>query len=492
MILQVIAYLFLLVAACALSAPIDVGSRRELFVDGFLVDSLAGGARLRLHEPVPREISIVHDAPWEGSGCGYHTVFKDRDLYRMYYKAWHLGVADKKLLQPHPCFTAYAESKDGIRWKKPDLGLFEYEGSKKNNLVWIRAGGHNFTPFKDPNPDCKPEATYKALASGKGGLCAFQSPDGIHWSLMNDGKAVITKGAFDSQNLAFWDAVRGEYRDYHRGFRNQKRDILTATSRDFIHWTEPVWLKYPGAPREQLYTNVIAPYHRAPHIFIGFPARYIDRGWSESMKALSELEHRQQRASSSRRYGTALSESLLMSSRDGLSFHRWREAFLRPGLRLKENWKYGDNYMAWHVVETKSHLPHSPNELSLYATEGYWTGTSSYLRRYTLRLDGFVSVEAPMDGGEMVTQPLTFEGSRLMMNYSTSAAGSVRVEIQAEKGEPIPGFALADCRDIFGDSLEQAVRWKRGSDVSALSGKTVRLRFVLKDADLYAIQFSTP
>jgi len=279
---------------------------------------------------------------------------------------------------PHPIYAAYAESRDGFHWKKPELGLFEHAGSKKNNIV--RPNAHDFSPFKDPNPACAPDARYKAVGLDQGGLWAFKSTDAIHWSPIQT-KPIITKGAFDTQNIAFWDSVRGQYRAYIRDFRDGRRDIRTCTSDDFVHWTEPEWLEYPGAPPEQLYTNQVKPYYRAPHIFIGFPTRYIERGWSDSMRALPELEHRKLRAKAHLRYGTALTEALLMSSRDGRSFKRWGEAFLRPGLRTKDNWSYGDNYIAWQVVETKSHIPDAPDELSLYATESYWTGTSSQLRR---------------------------------------------------------------------------------------------------------------
>ena len=85
--------------------------------------------------------------------------------------------------------------------------------------------------LRDENPDCKPDEKYKALGSGDRALYAFKSPDGIHWSLMND-EPVITKGAFDSQNLAFWDTVRGEYREYHRDFR-EGRDIRTGNIERF-------------------------------------------------------------------------------------------------------------------------------------------------------------------------------------------------------------------------------------------------------------------
>ena len=111
------------------------------------------------------------------------------------------------------------------------------------------------------------------------------------------------------------------------------------------------------------------------------------------------------------------------------------------------------------------------------------------MRRYTLRIDGFVSVQAPLAGGEFTTKPLVFQGSKLVINFATSAAGSVQVEIQDQDGKPLEGFTLADCPETFGDSLRREVSWKAGSNVGKLAGKPVRLRFVLKDADLYSIQF---
>jgi hypothetical protein len=97
--------------------PIHIGSRRELFVEDSLILQLAGAAQLRLHHPLPQEIVLVHDAAWEGSGSGYHSVFRDGDLYRMYYKAWHLDVSGGRLdSSAHPLFCCYAESDDGIHW----------------------------------------------------------------------------------------------------------------------------------------------------------------------------------------------------------------------------------------------------------------------------------------------------------------------------------------------------------------------------------------
>ena len=141
------------------------------------------------------------------------------------------------------------------------------------------------------------------------------------------------------------------------------------------------------------------------------------------------------------------------------------------------------------MIPTKSHLDGAPDEISLYATEGYWEGTFTSFRRYALRVDGFVSAQAPLSGGEVVTKPLTFDGSQLEINFATSAAGSIRVELQDAAGTPIPGFTLADCNLQFGDQLDRIVSWKPGTDVRRLAGQPVRLRFELKDADLYSFRF---
>lgn len=495
---------FLSAASLPAAEPevLDIGSRRELFVEDTLVDSLGGAAQLRLHHPTPQNVAIVHDKPWEGTGSGYHTVFRDGDLYRMYYRGWHLDFKDGKLsTAAHDPFYCYAESTDGITWKKPDLGLFEFQGNKANNIVLQGLGTHNFAVFRDDNPDCDPAAKYKGLGgiAREGGLFAFQSPDGVHWKLLQQ-DPVITDGAFDSQNLAFWDPVRKEYRAYWRVFtagettqKNWKpggyRAIRTATSRDFIKWENQADVTYVDSPPEHLYTNQVAPYIRAPHLLIGFPTRYVDRGWNDSAQALPDREQREFRSAANRRYGTAVTEGLLMASRDGVRFKRWNEAFLRPGPQRPGTWQYGQQYIAWHAVETSSALPGAPPELSLYATESYWHGPGTALRRYTLRLDGFVSVHAPVKGGTLTTKPFTFAGDRLEINFSSSAAGGVWVELQDAQGEPIPGFTIDDSNVVYGDQLDRVVSWENGNDVSQLAGKPVRLKFQLEDADLYSFRF---
>lgn len=486
-------------ANAAAAEPLDIRSQRELFVDDRLIHSLRD-ARRQLHHPVPRELALVHDAPWEGAGSGYHSLIRDGDLYRLYYRGAPLAVENNRL-KASPEVYCYAESRDGVTFEKPNLGLYEIAGSRENNVIWTGVGTHNFAPFLDARPDCPPESRYKALGgtAREGGLFAFHSADGIRWSRMRE-EPVVTRGAFDSQNLAFWDSTAQLYRAYFRTFTEGVttgdvwrpagfRAIRTATSRDFLHWENEQDLTYQDSPLEHLYTNQIAPYFRAPHLLIGFPTRYVDRGWSESMRALPEVERREARAAANRRYGTALTEALLMASRDGVHFQRWNEAFLRPGPQRPDTWLYGHQFVAWQAVETASSLPGAPPEMSLYALEGSWHGSGNALRRYTLRLDGFVSIQAPLSGGELITRPLRFQGDRLELNFATSAAGDIRVEIQDVDGTPLPGFALDDCPPIFGDELQRRVVWEGNRDLRSLADRPVRLRFVLRDADLFALQF---
>lgn len=465
---------------------VHIGSRRELFVDDYLIDQLHN-VRLELQHPQPQEIIFACDQPWEGNTCIYFRIIPDGGRFRMWYQGahWQLDPADPR--PTHPYHICYAESDDGIKWTKPDLGLIEVDGSTHNNIV-LTGVYDNFTPFRDDNPRCAPEAKYKALGQSRDGLIAWQSPDGIHWQRLGD-KPVITKGAFDSQNIAVWDSEINKYRAYIRDFHDGLRDIRLAVSDDFMTWTIPEMLTIlPPIEKEQFYINCIARYDRAPHIFLGFPVRYVERPWSPSMRALPDLAHRQLRAKAGERIGTAITDGVFMTSRDGLHFHRWPEAFLRIGPERPGSWVYGDCYPAHGLIETDSKLPGAPKELSLFIAEQYWRSEEA-IRRFTIRIDGFVAAKAPLEGGEILTKPLSFSGSRLSVNFATSAAGSLHVELTDVAGQPLSGFSLADSDEHFGDSLDRTITWSEKSDTSALAGMPVRLRFRLKDAELYAFQF---
>ncbi len=490
--------------------PIDIGSRRELFVDDYLIQELQDDIALRLNHPIPREIVITHDAPWEGTGSGYHSIFKDGDRYRMYYKALHVDFSEGELnAAVHPRFTCYAESDDGIHWRKPSLGLHAFNGSTENNITIsdetfgeLKPDGAHPAIFKDSNPRAPVSTRYKAILRSHepNGLVVLKSADGLAWSPMFDSPILHEKGAFDSQNLAFWDPMIQQYRAYWRAFTggdaknpewNPKgnRTIRTGLSQDLQNWEQIQDLSFADTVPQQLYTNGVHPYHRAPHFKIGFPKRYIERENGASMKSLPDPENRAIRYAAHPRYGLALSEALFMSSRDGYHFKRWNEAFLRPGPERPGTWHYGAPSLAWGLIETPSALPGAAKEISLYALEDYWHGDGSALRRYTLRLDGFVSASAKWAGGRLLTKPLIFSGDRLELNFATSASGKVRVEIQDLQGKALPGFSLEDCPAHFGDSVDKTIVWRNRPGLSKLAGKPVQILFELKDADLYSFRF---
>ncbi len=507
------------------TAVISIGSRRELLVDRYLVDRLSGDISYRLHHPVAREV-VEGVADGSGHTYRYMTILRDGEEYRMYY-----ALLDRKRVKGPVVANGdericLATSRDGLHWQRPCLQLFEQGGSTENSIVWMedgktRFGVSGFSPFVDTNPACPPQQRYKAVAEagpkskkalGYNGLFTLSSPDGIHWSTIGD-KPVMTggpgRGNFDTQNLAFWDGERQEYRLYRReyyyeGPQQDFRDILTATSRDFIHWSEPQRLRYPGARPEQLYTNNVQPYFRAPHLFIGFPVRYLRMAWDQAVAALPERERRvalivnngaapdkvDPTGEGGERVGTALTDALFMSSRDGLHFHRWGEAFIRPGLRTCNNWFYADNFPAWGLVTTPSGVEGGPEELSFYITEGARReGQPNLCRRHTLRMDGFVSAHAGGDEGELQTKSLIFEGQNLWINFSASVGGYLEVELQDEYGWPLPGFAMGEGVRLLGDDLDRRVQWKKQADLASFAGKPVRIRFRLRDADLYAFQF---
>ncbi len=492
------------VAESLAQGPIELGRRRELFIDDHLI---AGSQHVELlvHRPVREGIAAECDAPWEGNGCGYYSVlFDPKDsIYRMYYHAWQIPTGVKGEEPKFPLTIAYRQSRDGIAWERPNLGICEFNGSKDNNIILDKMGDgsqcHDFSPFLDENPDARPEGRYKATGASMKtdkGVWAYQSPDGIHWTPMA-AAPVFTKGVFDSQNVSFWSAREQQYILYYRifsepGFKGT-RLVNRAVSKDFLHWTDEGTIKFPEGEGPQFlaqfYVSQIKPYDRAPHLYIGFPARYVDRGLTPSTRQLPEWDLREKRMTVTPRYGTAFTDSVFITSRDGRNFRQSDDAFLPPGLRTRHNWSYGDNYIARHVVETASTRDDMPRELSLYATESYFTGRNSRLRRYSLRIDGFSSMHAKHRPGEFTTRPITFAGKRLSLNVATSAAGHLKIALQDPDGTPIPGFTRDDCDPIYGDSLDYRVSWKANPNLAPLAGKPVVLKVFMQEADLYSLVF---
>ena len=444
--------------------------------------------RLQLHQPRNEGIVLRFDKPYEGPFAGYTTIICDGNLLRMYYRGT-FETSQEGGTKEHTC---YAESKDGINWTKPELGLFEFNGSTANNIVLSDLPGvtHNFTPFLDTNPDTPASERFKGVGGIDTGLHALVSADGLHWKKMQD-KAFLSSvevqlrntHLFDSQNLAFWSESEQCYVCYFRvsdGFRR----IGRTTSTDFRTWTPAVLMKqihndgqhgpHP-APEEHLYTNQTSAYFRAPHLYVATAARFFPGRQVVSNRQAKKLNVNPG-------YYQDTSDSVFMTSRGGNVYDRtFLEGFLKPGIGLG-NWVSRANYPALNVVQT------GPTEMSLYVNHHYAQPTA-HLKRYSMRLDGFASVRATAVAGEFVTRLLTFSGCSLRINFATSAAGDVRFELQDSSGKTLPGFALDDCTEIIGNEISRVVHWKSGSDLSALAGQPLRLKCSLKDADLFALQF---
>ena len=451
---------------------VDIGNRLELFVDDYILDEL-NGAELKLHNPVTRNTALTFDAPWELSFCGYCTVMDAGDKYMLYYRGRPVAGKDGT----NDEVTCVAFSDDGITFTKPNLGIYEVQGTKDNNVILANSApfSHNFAPFLDKNPKADPAQKFKAVAgTSKTGLMAYVSPDGVKWSRLRE-EPILTGGAYDSQNIVFWSETEECYVCYFRIFEDGLRSISRVTSKDFINWGEATPMTYGDTPREHLYTNQTQPYARAPHIYVATPARFMP-----GRRVIPEGQGEKFGANSG--YTGDCSDTVFMSTRGGSTYTRtFMEAFVRPGYGLS-NWTSRTNYTCYGIMQTE------PDKMSLYIQRNY-AQPSQYLQRLEFRTDGFVSVNASYAGGEMTTKPLTFAGGSLVINFSTSAAGSVWIELQDENGAPIEGFTQADCDEMIGDQIERTVTWKGNADVSALVGKPVRLRFVMKDADVYSLQF---
>ena len=471
--------------------PIVIGTDRQLLVDRFLIAEMRGLTH-RLHSPVRREEVISFDRPWEGPLSWHPVVMKDGDRYRMWYRAsprppeftyatraaWN-DAANKACSEGSR--TAYAESRDGIYWEKPSLGLTEFQGSTENNLVRRKGdqrGIEDMCVFKDPNPGVPEDERYKSIielrAPGvKRGqpIYGLVSPDGLRWRSVQDLPLVAPiegERATDGPHAAFWDPWQSCYVIYRRGWWGENRCVRRATSTDFRNWTAPEYVEihFGTESREQFYTNACIPYLRAPGVYLMFPKRFV-------------LE----RQFFAERPQSGQSDVGILSSRDGVHWDRtFREAFLRPGL-APDNWHERSMAFGSGVVET------GIGELSMYLFEGY-RSERAHIRRVTLRTDGFVSIHAKDQGGEWITRPLKFKGRQLRLNYSTSATGSVRVEILNPFGRPVAGRAFSDSTEIFGDELDRVVTWCGNGDVGALAGEPVRLRFVMRDADLFSFRFA--
>jgi hypothetical protein len=464
---------------------IRIAQRPYLFVDDTLVDH-HDGTSLVLHSPERKGIALATDAPWEGPESAYFTVVDNVDAngvddgdraaderYLLYYRgqaAWGPDYKDA---------TCVAQSADGISWKRRLTWSHEFGGSFANNIVWSTGDqiSQNMAPFADTNPDAAPDARYKAVGGipEGGGLFALASSDGFDWRIVGDGPVMVGP-ELDSLNTAFWDSEKGCYALYYRKWRKTStasggdpdcdrsvRSISRALSDDFETWYDHQPLDFGDTPLEDFYTSAMRPYERDPGLYLGFPKRLMPF-------RTRHPEHDD----------VGVSDAVLLASRDGVSFPRhFMEGFVRPGLD-RRNWTDRSIMFAPGMIRT------SPTEYSLYWSEHYGHH-DNYLMRGTIRVDGFASLRAGCPGGKAESVPVMLDGDSLVLNMSTSAAGTITVGILDEQKTPVPGFATDDCDELFGDDIEREVTWNGSPDISRISGQTVRLEISLEDADLFSV-----
>lgn len=487
LLLSVVISVFAISVSTAQSRAIVLQNQRELFVDSYVTDTIYN-ANIRIGTPVSGGVALKLNESWEGRFAGaYVTVFKDGDHFRMYYRGKGSGNGANGEV------TCYAESKDGITWTKPNLNIFVVNGIKDNNVVMTGSRlqtAHNFTVMLDDRPGVPSKYRYKAVGGVASsirparGLYRYVSNDGLHWQRFPEDTTALFRDGYgmDSQNVPVWLPGENQYAIYLRAWTGDKpgdtkllkgvRSIARAVSKDFIHWSEPVMMNFSNTHEENLYTNATHPYFRAPHLLIAMPFRF-----SPQSRVLTDAEMKANDIDSAMWNG--VSDAVLLTSRGGNIYERkFMESFVRPGIN-QQNWAARSTIPALGII------PINKYEMSFFVTRAYGT-ENIFLERMVLRTDGFASLHAGYKEGFMITKPVTLKGKNLQLNYSTSSIGYVKLVLLDEAGIEIAGFGEADAPTICGDLIDTNIKWKSGKQISELNNRTVRIKFILRDADIYS------
>ncbi len=473
-------------------AAIDVGSRKQLFIDHRFIES-SHGVRLTMNPPIQdRRVLLKPDQAWEGPGAGgtigpYSSILKEKGKIRLWYDQRQYGN------EPFPSVlrVCYAESTDGLVFVKPHLRLYESDGSLENNVVLAdKVGGSAvwIDPQAPPNHRYKTQA--KVYPSGE--LHLHSSPDGHRWKLL--AKLDPGPGGWDTQSIIFWEPDLSRYllfTRYWTRFDNRDlnfRSVRRLESTDLRQWTNQSIVLAPDAMDRATHST---PTGQPPVDYCGADVFRYEEADDVYILLAQAFWHWQPRPPVSGLGPSAMDVRLLVS-RDGKQFRRMggRQPFLRMGApggfdsrrvwALPDPIRMGDEIWIYYAGSNRDH----DRQLDPAASE-HLTGVA----RAVLRLDGFVSADADYAGGTLTTPLIRFSGSSLELNLDTGGGGSAQVEILDELSRPIGGFTLEDAHPLNGNSVRLPVQWRTNSDLTALSGKPVRLRFHLQDSKLYAFQF---
>ncbi|MBQ4322935.1 MAG: hypothetical protein IJC19_03245 [Clostridia bacterium] len=430
------------------------------------------GIEIKAHRPrVTVEPVMIPDKPWEQTclNC-YATFLKIDGKIRVWYEAIppeEGGNIDMSSL------LCYAESEDGIHFTKPNLGIFEYHGSKENNIV---KNVHGTTVLYDKNaPESERYKMIRTIYIDKptGGhsssVYGAVSPDGIHWTDLDD---VILDNPSDTQNFLSVDD-KGEYSIYTRqvrGYPKRRRSIAVSRSKDFSKFPKPTMLLHSDPTDPPDWDYYTSGYHRWP-------------GAEDAHLMLIDMFHRVQ---------DTFDVHLALSS-DGMIWYRplGQQAYLATG-------EYGE-FDAMTVSSTNGIIDMEDGTWNIYimtSPRGHnddridypWLPYGGYWKA-TLREDGFTSIHAETRG-EFHTVPVKLTDT-LQVNAAMLNRGFVKVGLfDPETQEPVPGFTTEDCDPLERNKIWQTVSWKGSSDLSqfAEGKKKYQIRFEMFKSDLYAFK----
>ena len=456
------------------TAGVDIGHRKQLFIDDHAVESTEGVTR-RLHrlERHPGNPVLVGDRPWERwlvSPNGRAVLFDpETGEFKMWYMASHMEEGAPGGFRYK---VAYAVSQDGAHWTKPNLGQVDWEGSRDNNLIprgvnWMRRA-NVIKDLRDPDPRRRFKMTYVDVFDGQPAITKGYSADGIHWRLNGDGKPWFRRP--HNGNLLGWDPRIRRYVFYVR-MRAAQNTVGRAVSADFVTWSEPETVMAPGPDEPDLHFKGLAAF-LYEDLYLGW-LWVFERGAKEFVAAAAELAVSRDGIHWSRPFPG----SFVLERGEGPAWDSALSIPVAPVVHDQRIWCYywGEN------------MPYTVD--AIRKVRDGWFRDGQRIQRATglatLRLDGFVSLSAPGEGS-VTTRLLRTPGGRLTVN--ARVGGDLRAEILDGDGNVIPGYGVQQCNSVRGDSLRHAVTWGTGSDLVPRRKAGLRVRFHLRDTDLYAFQ----
>ncbi len=462
-----------------LSGP-PKGHWRRLFLDAAVLEDQRNLTRVfHSAEKHPGNPVIRADRPWEASSAitgpyVYGTVLRDEGKLRLWYQVLNKGN-----------HVGYAESQDGVTWTKPDLGIIEINGSKANNLVVSAfqpevCGGecHNPGVIRCPNPSesQKRYALYGFDGTAGHARVAF-SPDGLHWRYDAETEKRPLFTSSDVVNF-FYDPYHSRYAVTWKTRNRRGRAAGVAWSADGLTWTKPidgpVFVADDLDPEPtQIYGMPVFAYQG---LYIGQPWLYRARYFKYGDYSVNKLHEAQEDSPRTMEVQMAWSWDLINWTRPPQ-----RAQFIPRG--DKGQWDAGMIYTARAPVVVGD---------KLYFYYGGCDGLHDDNRVHvaiglaTLRLDGFCSMQAGASEGSLITRREPFREPAVTLNARTAPGGYVTAEILDRRGRVLPGFSRQDCASFSGDAVAHVLKWKSAQFGPAQKASDYKLRFWLKDADLFS------